>query len=146
MPVGATKTASHGKLRRPCIIVCMQIRHHGFFYGLGKTATAAGGLSRTGRGATPLQTSPRVFEHFSWQSREKMGRMLQLHIQDVGDKPFVQVEENAWGRAAKDCVRLKNIPRAFLVARATLLRFAGAFYNWGYYCVVPIFRDLGRLE
>ncbi len=38
--------------------------HHGFFYGLGKRAAAAGGLSHVGRGATPFQTSPQVLEHF----------------------------------------------------------------------------------
>ncbi len=38
--------------------------HHGFFYGLGKRAAAAGGLSHMGRGAAPLQNSAQVFEHF----------------------------------------------------------------------------------
>ncbi len=33
----------------------------GFFYGLGKIAAAAGGLSNMGRGAAPSQTSPPVF-------------------------------------------------------------------------------------
>ncbi len=31
---------------------------------LGKMAAVAGGLSHMGRGATPLQTSTQVFEHF----------------------------------------------------------------------------------
>ncbi len=49
--------------------------HHEFFYGLGKIVAAAVELFRMGRGETPLQTAPRVFEHFfsAWQSRERMG-------------------------------------------------------------------------
>ncbi len=58
--------------------------HHGFFYGLGKIAAAAGGLSRMGRGTTP---SPRVFEHFLAPGNpgREWGRMLVLHIQDAGE-------------------------------------------------------------
>ncbi len=68
------------------MILYMQIRSHGFFYGLGKIAAAAGGLPRMGRGATPLQTSLRVFEHFLAPGNpgREWGRMLELHIQDAG--------------------------------------------------------------
>ncbi len=57
------------------------------FYGLGKIVAAAGGLSRTGRGATPLQTSPQVFEHLlaPGSPGREWGRMLGLHIQDAGE-------------------------------------------------------------
>ncbi len=53
----------------------------------GKIVAAAGGLSRVGRGATPLQTSPRVFEHFLAPGNpgREWGRMLELHIQDAGE-------------------------------------------------------------
>ncbi len=40
-----------------------------------------------GRGATPLQTSPRVFEHFlaPGSPGREWGRMLELHFQDAGE-------------------------------------------------------------
>ncbi len=49
--------------------------------------TMPGGLSYMGRGATPLQNLPRVFEHFiaPGNPERELGRMLVLHIQDVGE-------------------------------------------------------------
>ncbi len=38
-----------------------RLGHHGFFYGLGKIAAVAGGLSHIGRGAARLQTSLQFF-------------------------------------------------------------------------------------
>ncbi len=49
--------------------------------------TMAGGLSYMGRGASSLQTSPRVFEDFLAPGNpgRELGRMLVLHIQDAGE-------------------------------------------------------------
>ncbi len=39
------------------------------------------------RGPTPLQASARVFEHFlaTGSPGKEWGRMLELHVQDVGE-------------------------------------------------------------
>ncbi len=49
--------------------------------------TMVGGLSHMGRGATPLQTLPRVVDHFlaPGNPERELGRMLVLHIQDAGE-------------------------------------------------------------
>ncbi len=49
------------------------------------------------RGATPLQTSPRVFEHFPVPGNpgREWGRMLELQMR--ANKRFVQREENTRG-------------------------------------------------
>ncbi len=54
-----------------------------------------------GRGATALQTSPRVFEHFlaTGSPGREWGRMPELHIQDAGR--FVQWEENTRGQGSE---------------------------------------------
>ncbi len=87
MRAGAAKTASHGKSRRPCIILYNQIRSPRILLRIGKGAAAAAGLSHMGRGAAPLQTSPQVFEHFLAPGNpgREWGRMLVLHIQDAGE-------------------------------------------------------------
>ncbi len=44
-------------------------------------------VAAAGRGATPLQTSPQVFEYFlaPGSPGREWGRMLGLHIQDAGE-------------------------------------------------------------
>ncbi len=46
------------------MVLYMQIRSPRILLRMREIVAAAGGLSRMGRGATPLQTSPRVFENF----------------------------------------------------------------------------------
>ncbi len=58
---------------------------HGFFYGQGKIALAAGGLPPMGRGATPLQNSSRFLStYMPGNPRRDWGTMLVLHIQSTG--------------------------------------------------------------
>ncbi len=56
-------------------------------YGLGKRATATGGLPRMVRCAAPLQPSLEVFKHLlaTDKPRREWGRMLVLHIQNAGE-------------------------------------------------------------
>ncbi len=65
-------------------------------YGLGKIATAAGGLSHVGRGAAPLQTSLQVLEHFlaPGDPGKEWARMLVLHIQEEEEKLRVRVAKD----------------------------------------------------
>ncbi len=61
-----------------------------------------------GLGATPVQTSPRVFEHFLAPENpgREWGRMLVLHIQDAGEKNTLNNGRNILGaRVAKDRFR-----------------------------------------
>ncbi len=83
MQVGAAKTASQFKVEE-AVHNFVHAGHHGFFYGLGKRAAAAGGLSHVGRGATPLQTSPQVLEQFlaPGSPGREWARRLVLHIQE----------------------------------------------------------------
>ncbi len=69
------------------MVLYMQIRSPRILLRIREIVAAAGGLSRMGLGTTPLQTSPRVFEHFlaPGSSGREWGRMLTLHIQDAGE-------------------------------------------------------------
>ncbi len=59
----------------------VHVDHHGFFYGRGKRAAAAGGLPHMGRGAVTLQTPLQVPGNPGREWR----RMLILHIQDASE-------------------------------------------------------------
>ncbi len=87
MRVGEQKLRHMESWEGRALFCTCRLGHHGFFYGLGKRATAVGGLSHMGHGAAPLQTSPQVFQHFLAPGNpgREWGRMLVLHIQDAGE-------------------------------------------------------------
>ncbi len=55
---------SHGKSRRPCIILYLQITSPWILLRIRKRSRRRRGLPHMGRGVVPFQTSPQVFEHF----------------------------------------------------------------------------------
>ncbi len=64
----------------------MQIRSPRILLRTRERAAAAGGMPHMGRGATPIQTSPQVFEHFlaPGNPRENGAGCL-MHMQDEGE-------------------------------------------------------------
>ncbi len=64
-----------------------------------------------GRGATPLQTSPRVFEHFlapGSPGREEGGGCLNCIFKMRANKHFVQREENTRGKGSEGSLYVKT--------------------------------------
>ncbi len=87
MRVGAAKLRRMESREGRALFCTCRSGHHGFFCGLGKRAAAVGGLSRMGRGAVTLQTSPQLPGN---PGRECLYCLFKMRA----NKRFVQGEEN----------------------------------------------------
>ncbi len=69
-----------------------------------------------GRGAVPLPTSAQVFVHFLAPGNPgtEWGRMLVLHIENAGQKHFVQGEVNARGQGHEGSLWVKQHHMRFI--------------------------------